>query len=493
MRQFLRKRALVAVLSAIALVGMSQPAAAGPFNPNYITQVTPNGVGDLLIFGYWTTDDRDSLVSITNAFGAQTERFVHVTIYEGVNSAELLNFTICLSPGDVWTAAISSDGANSIFTVGNPGTCDESVTGSLTPPLASGDSQILNANFGYIVANTMECTSTFNCPFFVAPNFAPAPPAGDNDGGDDTIMGTATLVSPTTGFSSSYNATSLIGFDALDEGADIHNGDNVGRAHGTYPTVVPGGTSNTNGSARTDVANALANEGGVAKELLMGRWTAATSFNSSTDVVLTFPTGDYPGAADPVSIWIFDEEERRNFSPRAVILDYEVNLCRFQNADQTASGLTEFYCNGVAPAGGPEIQSPVDFQGGWFRIINNNDLIVGIGDGTGVESNNIDRIPDTAFPVIGLIFSFFEGINGIFDQAYGIQWAAITGLGGIGDPVFCSVFPYTNCNAFNITNGGFVFGGAQFQPWTLPGGIDPMASTLTGVGRNRRSDSGYVD
>ena len=89
MRQFLRKRALVAVLSGIALVGMSQPASAAETNPTFRAQVTPNGVGDLLIFAYWTADERDTLIAITNAFGHQNERYVHLKFHRGTDGARM--------------------------------------------------------------------------------------------------------------------------------------------------------------------------------------------------------------------------------------------------------------------------------------------------------------------------------------------------------------------------------------------------------------------
>jgi hypothetical protein len=166
--------------------------------------VTPNGLGDLLIFGYWTAYDRDTLVAITNTFGGQSQRYVHVRIREGVNSNEVANFTICLSPGDVWTAAITSTGRNastSSLLIGDPGTCDGSVTNAqgLTPPPAPGDPPLgLNADFGYIEAYTLECNSPVLAPGCPA---SPQAPFGNNNGGDDTIMGTATLVSATAGFS----------------------------------------------------------------------------------------------------------------------------------------------------------------------------------------------------------------------------------------------------------------------------------------------------
>jgi hypothetical protein len=526
MRQFLRKRALVAVLSGIALVGMSQPASAAVTNPTFRAQVTPNGIGDLLIFAYWTADERDTLIAITNAFGHQNERYVHLKFHGGTDGDPVREFTICLGEGDVWTAAISSNGreaANATLTVGNPGSCDDTVAGGLTKPPMSGKAgaSIIDADFGYIQAYTMEChtgeTTGCKVPTDEVNQGASTPPYGNDDGGDDTITGTATLVSASAGFSSSYNATSLIGFDALSESADIRNANNGGRAHqffsvercvsqlsdsardraclAEFSETDPSKVSS--GSARTDVANALASEGGVNKEILMGRYTASPYFDSTTDLILTFPTGDQPQDADaiydPVSVFTFDEEKTSTFF--TTTLDWQVNICTFQNSGDaaSASGMTEFSCNGATPA---QILGGVNgFTGGWFRILNNNDALNrGIGDGTAVEFNAIGSIPDSNFPVIGLLFSFFQGGTGVFDQAYGIQWAAITGQGGIGDPRFCSEenrgTGYAGCDGFNIAS--------QYQPHSLPSlsltdDYDHLRpSNDTGTGRNRRSYSGAM-
>jgi hypothetical protein len=437
MRQFLRKSALAVVLSAVALCGTAQQATAQ-------VTVTPNGVGDLLIFGYWTSFERDTLVSITNAFGGQASRYVHLRVKEGVNSADIANFTICLSQGDVWTAAITSDSANaggSTLVIGDPGSCDAGVNAGfgLTAPPGAGQPLPLSSDFGYIEAYTLECNAASpGCPGVgIAPR-------ANNNGGDDVIMGTATLVSASAGFSSSYNATSLVGFNAFNEGASIANASGSGTAG--------------NQGARANIANAIANESSVNKQILMGRWTANNSFDSSTDIVLTFPTGGQPrgGATglvpDPVSVWIFDEEENSTFSPRSMILRNEVNICRFRNANETG-GKTRFICNdspadsigGTGNINGPG--STGTFNSGSFRIINNNDMVAplvdndGQGtDATGAESDNVNATPDSAFPVIGLLFSFFRANNVIFDQAYGIQWTAIYGQGGIGGAL-CNVAP----------------------------------------------------
>ena len=104
-RQTKRKKsfALIAVLAAAALLylGQPQPALAQ-------LQISPNGVGDLLIFQYWTTVNRDTLIAVINPFGGQATRFVHVRLREAVASVDVRNFTICLSPGDVWTASLTA-------------------------------------------------------------------------------------------------------------------------------------------------------------------------------------------------------------------------------------------------------------------------------------------------------------------------------------------------------------------------------------------------
>lgn len=484
MRQFLRKSAIVALLSAVALCGTARQATAQ-------VAVTPNGVGDLLVFAYWTAYERDTLIAITNAFGGDARRYVHIRIHEGINSADVGDFTICLSPGDVWTAAITSNGRNasdSTLVIGNAGTCDNTVASGqgLTPPPAQGGPGVpINADFGYIEAYTVECNSPALAPGCPA---APTAPWGNSNGGDDTIMGTATLVSASAGFSSSYNATSLSGFNAFNESATMRNTSGDGTIGGQ--------------GARPLLDAALANEGGVNKQVLMGRWTASTLFNSSTDVVLTFPTGTRPQGAnilgqpfpDPVSAWVFDEEENFIFSPRSMWITYEVNICRFINADESSSTNTQFICNnnpvGSIRGTGDVLGPGGTFSGGWFRILNNNDLVPGavdgIGDGSGAESDNIDAVPDSAFPVIGLVFSFFQGGTNIFDQAYRIQWAAITGQGGIGGPL-CGITnapSFPGCRAFNIGGDG------SFSPHQLPGNgpVTPANDHTTG-NLNRRSDS----
>lgn len=417
-----RKLALFTAGCAAALllsIGQPQQASAQ-------IQVTANGVGDLLIFQYWTTQGRDTLFAIVNAFGGDAAgRFVHIRIREGVSSVEVRNFTICLSPGDVWTAALTASGTTSTLRVGNPGSCDATVAAAgFTAPPVVGLAVPVGATFGYIEAYTMEGT-------------APGVPPGN---GDDTLWGVATPVNVTGGFSSSYNATALINFNAFNEAAAV--------------------------AGNVAVAQALAREGGVDKELLFTRYVAGAGIGAVTQVILTFPTGFRPPAADPISAFFFDENENLNFSPRNIAVPQEVNVCTI--APNAVTTLTRIVCN-AEPNGfdvvGPSAARPTcpagTFCEGWLRLINN---------AVGPEIDRIDAPPVSRFPVIGLTLSTF--VNGalLYDQSFPIQWAAVVGAGA------------TDCPP-----GSSFVCGSSFAPWfsggllVIPGDNTTFALNRTGT------------
>jgi hypothetical protein len=258
-------------------------------------------------------------------------------------------------------------------------------------------------------------------------------------GGDDRLMGVATPVNVAGGFSSSFNAVAIVGFDALNETASVLNV----TGSGTRPLTLLGDNETSLcavgvGCTRA-VQRALAREGGVDKEILMTRWTADPTINSTTQLVLTFPGGGQPGS-DPVSIHFFDENENVNFSPREITLPREVNTCTI---DTNAANNSEIKCNG-ATTGLEVVGTGGTFVSGWLRIINN---VLG-----SPENDSLDALPVSRFPVTGLVFSTFGGDGGsAFDQLFPIQWAAILGAGGSG-PVTCLANPPALCNAFDIAN-----------------------------------------
>src|SRR5262245_5730143 len=66
-------------------------------DPAVCPQVAPNGVGDLLIYALWSTNEGlDTLFAVIEAFGgnqttpptpAGAGRFVHIRVHDGVTSA----------------------------------------------------------------------------------------------------------------------------------------------------------------------------------------------------------------------------------------------------------------------------------------------------------------------------------------------------------------------------------------------------------------------
>jgi len=403
-------------------------------------QVAVNGIGDLLVYSLWRTDDsRDTLIAVMEGYGTSASTYVHVRFREGEDSVDVLNFTICLSPGDVWTASVSSTGAptgSSVLRVGNPGSCDDDVAAPLTSPPAVGEELIMDgATFGYMEAYTF-------------PGPAASPP------GLDSIFGVATVVNVTAGFASSYNATALVNFEGINE-SDT--------AAGSQP-----------------ISDALAREGGVDKEILMTRYTAGGDLNAVSQVVLTFPTGDQPevgGDPDPISAYFFDEDENVNSSPRRIDLPWEVNVCTIDRIGDPA--LTRITCPGannsfIVQGGGGA------YTGGWVRLFNNNlDAL---------DNDSIDDAPTSRFAVIGFAASFFEGEGGEFDQIFPIQWASVVGSGGADtscpnlSPIGLDTTPFptlslASCSSFNT------LGGPSFAPWYAQDGAGN--AVLINPGNNR--------
>jgi len=407
-----RKLALftAAFMAAVFLfTGQPHKASAQPI-------VSPNGVGDLLIFQLWTTQGgTDTLVAIVNPFGGQASRFVHVRFHEQVASVDVRNFTICLSPGDVWTAAISTTvaGTSSNLVVGNAGSCDAAVAGAgFTPPPLVGVGVPIAAATGYMEAFTME--------------------AG---GGDDTLWGVATPVNITSAFSSSINAVSFSGWNAISESANV-------------TSTTGNGTVGNTGSG-TSLSQALAREGGIDKEVLQARYVAGGVAAATTQIVLTFPAGFQPGAADPVTAFFFDEAENINFSPRQIILPWEVNVCTIAN-DGTVTNIT---CPGAGNSF-DVIGSAGAFTEGWVRIINN---------AVGVETDGLDDLPVSRFAAASLVLSSFTGSGGtFFDQSFPITWSSILGAGNVtqaaANGLQCSTTNQTGCLSFSVAS--------TFFPWT---------------------------
>ena len=421
MSQLLKKSALLAVCAALALCFATQSAQA--------QMVASGGTGEHLFFAYWSTANyTNTNVNIHSPLGvrtgaAQRKNVVYVRVRSTAPDRNVVaSFNICLMAGDSWTATLSSEG----LMVGDPGECDGDVRAIGSNPgnmnvatPAMGEMVSLGAtDSGYIEAWLNPRNALMDDTSFVK---APDADFSPEDAQPHAISGTAMLVSPMSGFSSSYNAV------ALDRcGNRIAADSEVSRMVAESLAAGSGSVRNTattedtddragagddgNGcwhvlqddpgtpASEADAAGAVINAAlmmGDTKDLLTGRWTAIDDENvmSNTKVVLTFPLNhlNYAnGTSDPVSLFVFDD---------------------MGNIVLSSIGLT-------LSSNGEEVGA-LDAVSGEFRIFNNT--APAMAARVGEIPDNVT--PAASFDAIGLVFSYFEGTDGSqYDQVTSLQW-----------------------------------------------------------------------
>jgi hypothetical protein len=83
--------------------------AAGLVSVSNAVNINPDGLGQALIFPYYTVNKGNmTLVSVVNT--TDQTKAVKVRFLEGRNSVEVLDFNLYMSPFDVWTGAVVSNG-----------------------------------------------------------------------------------------------------------------------------------------------------------------------------------------------------------------------------------------------------------------------------------------------------------------------------------------------------------------------------------------------
>lgn len=100
---------------------------------NSVLALNHNGIGHQLIFPYFTAQNGNAtLLTITNTDTANG-KLVKVRFRGAANSDDLYDFQVALSPGDIWTAAVTKDattGAASLATSDKSCTLPASVNGN---------------------------------------------------------------------------------------------------------------------------------------------------------------------------------------------------------------------------------------------------------------------------------------------------------------------------------------------------------------------------
>ncbi len=128
-------------LTTAVLAGLTGMAGmAGVANA---VNVNPDGLGQVLLYPYYSArEGNNTLVSIVNT--TNRGKAVKIRFIEALNSKEVLDFNIYMSPFDVWTAAVTDQG-------GTPGILIPDTTCTV-PYLQGGEVEEVNGGFEPVAA-----------------------------------------------------------------------------------------------------------------------------------------------------------------------------------------------------------------------------------------------------------------------------------------------------------------------------------------------------
>ena len=347
-------------LTAAVLAGLA--GAAGIVGSAQAVNINPDGLGQVLIYPYYTTNGGNTTaLSVVNT--TENAKAVKVRFKEGKNSREVLDFNLYLSAWDVWTAAVINDaGAPTLLVNDNSCTVPylyENEGGKQaflpygmndqTDPDAFGD--ISRATEGYFemiemgtivaetatadsathVAGVMDTCGDLVDAWTITNDITGAggywiskevgnlgDPTTDLDTPSGGLFGGAAIINVTSGAMYSYDAKAINGFledDPFDGGV------RHGEPGNSFPSLNDGNI--WSGVVFTDDGKTLTSEDfnrGVdamsfvfMHDALMNEYTTEGGVAGATEWVLTFPTksfytyglesGSTPPVAPFVSVW----------------------------------------------------------------------------------------------------------------------------------------------------------------------------------------------
>lgn len=254
-------------------------SGTGPGLPGFTPSVNPGGLGDALVYGYYNVRGNLNLFNIINTSYVDGVK-VRVVFRNAKNSKECLDFTVCLSRGDVWTAYLLDDGttariypfdADTLTAPLIPSTGQGFISGTYGPITVLPDdcregyfeAYALNLIPGYHKAS---CTSgnDYDCPIteaYCRDQFA------DWSAGN-TLMGNNTIFELSTLATYSLNATAIADFTSSIIPLVSGQEPNLGQ--------MDGGCT---------VADYI-----LMKSNILSPYDVITGLGGETEIVLTFPT-----------------------------------------------------------------------------------------------------------------------------------------------------------------------------------------------------------
>ncbi|HET6516489.1 MAG TPA: hypothetical protein VFG09_15150 [Thermodesulfovibrionales bacterium] len=288
------KKAVLMVFAVIlvAFGAASSALAIDGLTPAFPAYVNPGGLGDSLIYGYYNVRGNVDLFNVVNTSAIDGAK-VRVVFRAGKNSEEVLDFSVCLSKGDVWTAFLTDSGSTAeicpVFDTdtvtapqipascktfqipsGSSLTADDlregyfEVLGLTSIPGYDKNSTTANANCinvpGNCIKTEVDCA---NWQSTTATQGTPAPVF-------DVLMGNNTIINLSTLATYSYNATAI-----------------------AYPTVaapvIDPGPGQEVSLVDVDVIGCGV-ELSLAKTDLISPFDIISGLGAGTEVIVTFPT-----------------------------------------------------------------------------------------------------------------------------------------------------------------------------------------------------------
>jgi hypothetical protein len=457
------KKSLYAAMAGLSALGVTGAANA--------VSVNPDGLGQALIYPYYTVRDQvlgapfNSLLSVVNS--TASAKGVKVRFLEGKNSREVLDFNLYLSAKDVWTVAI-------IPTAGGAGifTADKSCTTPVVSSSASAPTEFVNFAYtgssadgadtsldrtreGYVeiieMGNLTGATAAAVTHVSGVPACSPLGGASaDTVPGNGGLFGGITLVNVLSGEDVTADAVALQGFSLTSlwaaPGSILPNLQSVNPKTSVVTTGTQTFVTDWTGPNffTIDPVSAVLMHNNVYNEFVLD-----TATKSGTDWVLTMPTKfayysgtavqalfqrnfGASGACDDVTVTQFDREERTivsqtSFSPppptQTDSICWEANVITF-------NGSNVFGSKNIA-------NIPTNFQNGWVALnFNGSSVPAGRHQLIGGSSTTFDTSTGatgslglTTFnglPTIGFAAQTFingtltgPGITGLIQSNYG--------------------------------------------------------------------------
>ncbi len=453
-----KQKSLYVALAGVSALGVTGAAQA--------VSVNPDGLGQALIYPYYTVRDKvagapyQSLLSVVNS--TASAKAVKVRFLEGKNSKEVLDFNLYLSAKDVWVAAIIPTAAGAgIFTPdkscttpavsSDPANPTPFVNYAYTGSAADGaDTSLDRTREGYVEIIEMGNILGGSTTEVAVTHVAGVPPCGalasasaHTVAGNGGLFGGMTLINVLAGEDFTQDAVALEGFSTTPLWAPAGSVDPTLSFVNPKVSVVTSGVNtyvtDWTGLAAVDPVSAVMMHNNVYNEFVLDTVT-----KSRTDWVMTMPTKRFyiatgsgnnagrlfqrnfngnSGSCDDVVVSIYDREERTvqapgSFSPppptQTDAICWEVNIVTFNNTNVFGSKNTA--------------NIPTSFQNGWVGVnfiaptvpAGKHQLV---GGASTVFTNGVLGTPLTSttfngLPVIGFSAITFE--NGTLTSPQGL-------------------------------------------------------------------------